>query len=175
MMLVNLHKTWPMVMAGTKTPDEATFYAWPIRPEDEAAFKRHGDVVLGIFLGRVVTAYDITSHRAETSTERDHERRQGLGRHHARVVLEGLESETWRHLVDGPSPGMPFTQWPVHGKLAVSERTRRLVLPSRGPRRRSTAAGLSFAWLTTDDERRRSRTLAEKSDRGLPRVVAIYR
>src|SRR5262245_61730454 len=111
--IVNLHKTWPMVMAGTKTPEEATFHAWPIRPEDEAAFRRHSDVVLGIFPGRVVTAYNVTGYRAETSAERDHERRQGLGRRHPRVVLEGIESETWRHLIDGPSPGTPFTRWPV--------------------------------------------------------------
>jgi len=111
--LVNLHLTWPMVMAGTKTPEEATFYAWPLRPEDEDAFRHHSDAVLGILAGRVVTAYDITGWRPETSAERDHERRAGLGRHYPRVVLEGIESATWRYLIDGPSPGMPFTQWPV--------------------------------------------------------------
>jgi hypothetical protein len=68
-------------------------------------------VVLGIFGGRVVTAYDI-GWRPETSAER-HERRAGLGRYYQRVMLGGIESDIWRHLIDGPSPWMPFTQWPV--------------------------------------------------------------
>jgi hypothetical protein len=50
---------------GETTAEKAIFYAWPIKPEDEAAFRRHSDVILGIFLGRVATAYDITGHRAE--------------------------------------------------------------------------------------------------------------
>ena len=103
--LVSMNKTWPMVLQeDNPAKREAlaklyTFYAWPVRPAEEAALHNYADVILGIHRGEVVTAYDITRWRRETDTERTHELSQGLPRRWPRIVFEGTQSSTWAQLI----------------------------------------------------------------------------
>ena len=90
-----------------------TFYAWPVRPAEEAALARYADVILGIHRGEVVTAYDITDWRREKDAERQYEASHGLPRSWPRIVFEGTPSATWAYLIGTACPAPPPGQWPI--------------------------------------------------------------
>lgn len=62
MILVSLARTWPMVLRGDATAEGATLAAWPVRPAELARLANFADVILGVFRGDVVAAYDVTGH-----------------------------------------------------------------------------------------------------------------
>src|SRR5258708_19120174 len=105
-------RTWAMVLREEITAETATLAAWPVRPAELARLADFADVILGVFRGEVVAAYDITSWRLETEAERERAAREWR-RHFPRVVFEGTPWQTWAHLIGTSSPGRPWTQWPV--------------------------------------------------------------
>jgi hypothetical protein len=111
--LVSLSKSWPMVQHGEATAGSATLRAWPMWPRQYARLPEFADLILGVYQGDVVTAFDITRWREETEAERLREIGQGNPRHCPRVIFEGNPSPTWKHLIGSRNPGQPFTQWPV--------------------------------------------------------------
>jgi len=113
MILVSLNRTWPIVQRGDATAEEAALGIWPVRPAENARLADFADVIRGVVRGRVVTAYDITGWRPETSAERAAALRDDLGRHFPRVVFEGVPSQAWEHMIGSASPGGPLGQWPV--------------------------------------------------------------
>ena len=113
MILVSLGKTWPRVLREHATAEWATLRAWPVWPRQYARLADFADVILGVYRGQVVTAYDITGWREETDAEMLKGISQGHPRHCPRVIFEGRPSQGWKHLIGSSNPGQPFTQWPV--------------------------------------------------------------
>lgn len=94
MILVSLNKSWPQVLAGSRTAADVTLGAWA--KVSDAAIEEYGDVIAGIYKNEVVTAYDIDGYT-----------RGGDG---DRVTFTGQESTRWAHLVGTPNPGRPWTR-----------------------------------------------------------------
>ena len=93
MILVNLSRTWPDVMAGKDEAARATLEDWAgIKDEALDAF---GDAVLGIYRNQVVTAYDITCWKRLAN---------------GRVRFTGMESKKWTYLIGTANPGEPWTR-----------------------------------------------------------------
>ncbi|WP_043738117.1 hypothetical protein [Nocardia asiatica] len=88
MILTHLPDSWPRVLAGELTPEEATLGDWYNLADKR--IEEYGDVVLGIYENRVVTAYNVTSWRRAGDR---------------RVTFEGSPSEEWKHLIGTPNPG----------------------------------------------------------------------
>lgn len=112
MILVSLGYTWPRVIKGLITTEDALLVAWPVRPSEEEHLLRDTDVLLGVFRGEVVAAYDITGWRWETPQERATAAREWR-RHYPRVIFAGRPSQSWQHLIGTANPAGSFTQWPV--------------------------------------------------------------
>ena len=93
MILVNLTKSWPQVLAGGRTAADVTLGAWA--KVSDAAIDQYGDAIVGIHKNAVVTAFDIDGY---TRGEGD------------RVTFTGHESTRWAHLVGTPNPGRPWTR-----------------------------------------------------------------
>ncbi|MEU2205528.1 hypothetical protein AB0P19_14200 [Microbacterium oleivorans] len=87
MIVVNLKRSYPRVQLGQADLDAVTLSAWAGVTEE--AIDRFGDVILGVYQDKVVSAYNVTSH------SRDDE---------GRVVFEGIESPEFEHLIGQPSP-----------------------------------------------------------------------
>ncbi len=88
MILVNLSQSWPGVLSGRSTPEEATLGDW--HGISERAIAEHGDVILGVYKEKVVSAFDIYDHsRADDG----------------RVTFFGTPSKTLAHLIGNRSPG----------------------------------------------------------------------
>lgn len=113
MILVSLARTWPLVLRGAATADEATRGAWPARPAELDRLGHFADAILGVVRSNVVTAFDITGWRLEETAERAAAVRNRLGRTWPRLVFDVVPSQAWAHLIGTPSPGRPFTQWPI--------------------------------------------------------------
>lgn len=94
MFLVNLPRTWPTVVAGTRTAAEVTLGEWAQVPEE--ALTEFGDAILGVYKHEVVSAFDIDGWTRDPET--------------GRVTFTGTESERWAHLIGGPNPGPRWTQ-----------------------------------------------------------------
>ena len=92
MILVNLNKSWPQVLAGSRTAVDVALGAWA--KVSDAAAEQYGDVIVGIYINDVVTAYDVDGYNR---SEGD------------RVTFTGQESTRWRHLLGNPNPGRPWT------------------------------------------------------------------
>ena len=112
MILVSLGQTWPRVLREEITADTATLAAWPVRPAERRRLNDFADVLVGVFRGEVVTAYDVTRWRFETDAERA-EAARNWPRNFPRVIFEGAPSQVWAQLIGTANPGRPFTQWPV--------------------------------------------------------------
>jgi hypothetical protein len=112
MILVSLGYTWPRVIKGLMTTEDALLVAWPVRPSEEEQLVRAADVLLGVFRGEVVAAYDITDWRWETPQERAEAAREWR-RHFPRVIFEGRPSKRCQHLIGTANPAGSFTRWPV--------------------------------------------------------------
>lgn len=113
MIVVSVAKTWPLVLSGRATAEAATQGAWPVRPAEFEDLDEYADVLAGVFRERVVSVYDITAWRWETSAERAAALRQGLSRQNPRIVFNINGSPAWAGLIGSANPGRPFTQWPV--------------------------------------------------------------
>jgi hypothetical protein len=87
MIVVNLKRSFPMVQLGTADLGKVTLGAWA--GVNDEALDRFGDVILGVFQEKVVSAYDITGHSRDES---------------GRIIFEGNESEEWGHLIGQDSP-----------------------------------------------------------------------
>jgi len=93
MILVNLNRSWPQVLAGSRTAADVTLGAWA--KVSDAAVEEYGDAIVGVYKNEVVSAYDVSGY---TRGEGD------------RVTFTGPESTRWRHLVGTPNPGRPWTR-----------------------------------------------------------------
>jgi hypothetical protein len=91
--VVNLRRTWPQVLAGARTPADVTLGAWAHMKEQ--SLDEHADAILGIYQHEVVAAFDITGWSRT---------REG------RVVFEGNPSRRWAHLIGTPNPGKPWVR-----------------------------------------------------------------
>ena len=87
MILVNLNKSWPEVLAGRSCADKVTLEAWALVAD--GAIETYGDVICGVYQGSIVSAFDITGNT-----------RDGDGR----VLFQGVPSAEWAHLVGEGSP-----------------------------------------------------------------------
>ncbi|MFF7477100.1 hypothetical protein [Streptomyces sp. NPDC008092] len=96
MILVHVSTTWPEVLNGQLTPEQATLGEW--FNISDSSLAEYGDAVLGIFENTVVSAFDVTG-----QPHRDNE---------GRVTFPGAPSATWSHLIGTPNPGKP---WGVRG------------------------------------------------------------
>jgi hypothetical protein len=92
--VVNLRRTWPQVLAGARTPADVTLGAWAHMKEQ--SLDEHADAILGIYQHEVVAAFDITGWSRT---------REG------RVVFEGNPSRRWAHLIGTPNPGKRHQTW----------------------------------------------------------------
>lgn len=97
MILVHVSNTWPEVLAGQCTPDDATLGNW--FNISDAALEEYGDAVLGIYEESIVSAFDTTG-----PARRDAENR---------VTFQGVPSARWAYLIGTPNPGKP---WGIRGK-----------------------------------------------------------
>ncbi|MCS6559744.1 hypothetical protein NYQ31_15210 [Curtobacterium flaccumfaciens] len=93
MIVVNLKKSYREVLSGIRDMDDATL-GWWAGVTDEAA-ERYGDVILGVFKERVVSAFDANGF------DRDAE---------GRVHFSGNESEEFASLVGKASPARPWVR-----------------------------------------------------------------
>jgi hypothetical protein len=93
MILVHLSKTWPLVGKGERSAEDVTLKAWAGISDE--ALDAHGDGVLGIYRGEVVTAFDVTGWSRRPD---------------GRVVFEGAPSKRWGCLVGTPNPGAAWVQ-----------------------------------------------------------------
>ncbi|MGW0765219.1 hypothetical protein [Streptomyces sp. NPDC002676] len=96
MILVHVPTTWPQVLSGQLTAEQATLGEW--YNISDRAIADYGDAVLGIFENTVVSAFDVTA-----PPHRDDENR---------VTFPGVPSAQWAHLIGTPNPGKP---WGVRG------------------------------------------------------------
>lgn len=94
MILVNLRKTWPAVLAGHADPAQVTLGAWAALTEDDLAV--HGDVLLGVHKNVVVTAYSIAGWTRDEAT--------------GRVTFDGEPSDEWAELIGQRVPGSPWVK-----------------------------------------------------------------
>ncbi|MEI5582276.1 MULTISPECIES: hypothetical protein [unclassified Agromyces] len=86
MIVVNLKRSYPLVQLGTADLNDVTLGAWAGVTDE--AIERFGDVILGVYQDKVVSAYDITGHSREDD----------------RVTFEGNESAEFEHLIGQQSP-----------------------------------------------------------------------
>ena len=93
MILVNISKTWPAVLAGKADAADVTLGAWA--QIKDADLEAHADAVLGVYRNVVVTAFDVDGWSR---------------REDGRVTFAARPSETWAHLVGMPVPGEPWLQ-----------------------------------------------------------------
>ena len=93
MIVVNLKKSYREVLSGERDMDDATL-GWWAGVTDEAA-ERYGDVVVGVFKERVVSAFDTSGF------ERDPD---------GRVFFDGNESAEFSSLVGKGSPVRPWVR-----------------------------------------------------------------
>jgi hypothetical protein len=96
LILVNLARTWPNVLLGKATPDQATLGDW--QGVSDNALSDHADYVLGVYQNQVVTSFDVTGWQRQPN---------------GRVRFEGTPSKRWAHLVGGPNPGPAWTRGQV--------------------------------------------------------------
>ncbi|MFF3159154.1 hypothetical protein [Streptomyces sp. NPDC057910] len=96
MILVHVSTTWPQVLDGQLTPEQATLGEW--FNISDSSLAEYGDAVLGIFENTVVSAFDVTG-----EPNRDNE---------GRVTFPGTPSAKWSHLIGTPNPGK---SWGVRG------------------------------------------------------------
>lgn len=94
MILVNLRKSWPAVLAGDRDAAEVTLGEWAALSEDDLA--RYGDVVVGVFRNIVVTVIEIAGWERDETT--------------GRVTFAGEASDRWAHLLGEPVPGTPWVK-----------------------------------------------------------------
>lgn len=93
MIVVNLKKSYREVLSGDRDMDDATL-GWWAGVTDEAA-ARYGDVIVGVFKERVVSAFDASGF------ERDAD---------GRVFFDGNESTEFAGLVGKASPVRPWVR-----------------------------------------------------------------
>lgn len=98
MILTHIPNTWPRVEAGQLDAAEVTLGQWA--GISDVAAERYGDVILGIYKNTVVTAYDVTGWSRVPAGDVNA----------GRIVFEGIESATWKHLVGQENPGEHWTQ-----------------------------------------------------------------
>lgn len=89
MILVNLSRSWAEVVAGERDAEDVTLGDWAGITDESA--DNHGDVILGIHRGEVVTAFDVDSWTRDADT--------------GRIRFAGSPSERWSHLIGTPNPG----------------------------------------------------------------------
>ena len=94
MIVVNINRSYGQVLAGDLELRDATRGEWA--GMTEMAIQRFGDVLIGVWRDRVVSAYDITGHERVDNG--------------ARVLFEVEESEEFGYLVGQPSPVGPWKQ-----------------------------------------------------------------
>lgn len=93
MIVVNINRSYRAVEAGTLTLEDATRGDW--YGINDAAIRRHGDVLVGVWRNDVVSAYEIAGHtRLEDGT----------------VRFDVRESSEFAGLVGQPSPVGPWKQ-----------------------------------------------------------------
>lgn len=94
MIVVNVKSTYPSVLAGVMDLDDATLGDWYQISED--AIRMYGDVIIGVYKERVVSAYDITGHTRDTERQT--------------VSFDGNESKEFGYLIGQRSPASPWTR-----------------------------------------------------------------
>ncbi|MGA1838210.1 hypothetical protein VD659_14915 [Herbiconiux sp. 11R-BC] len=94
MIVVNIKSSYPSVLAGVMDLDDATLGDW-YQISDEA-IRLYGDVILGVYKEKVVSAYDITGHTRDVEAQT--------------VSFDGNDSETFAHLVGQRNPAAPWTR-----------------------------------------------------------------
>jgi len=97
MILVHVARDWPLVLKGEKTAADVTLQAWP--GISGRSLDIYGDVVLGIYKGIVVSAFDIDGFSITNG---------GSGQ--ARTSFQGKPSVQWAHLIGMPNPGVAWVQ-----------------------------------------------------------------
>lgn len=137
MILVNLRKSWPAVMAGDRDAAEVTLGEWAALSEDDLA--RHADVVVGVYRNTVVTALEIAGWERDETT--------------GRVTFTGQASDRWAHLLGEPVPGTPWVKGAARPvKVLDSTLVRdRSIPPSADSRGRLTSTLGSVAVTVTLD------------------------
>lgn len=91
MIVVNINKSYPEVLAGDLSLEDATRGNW--KKIAEPAIAEYGDVIIGVFRDRVVSAYDIVGHHRLQDD---------------RVQFDVRESEEFASLIGQPSPVGPW-------------------------------------------------------------------
>jgi len=93
MFLVNLAKTWPLVLDGKADAADVTRGAWA--QIKDADLEDHADAIFGIYKNEVVTAFDIDDRTRDE---------------HNRVTFVVHPSQKWAHLIGTTNPGKPWVQ-----------------------------------------------------------------
>lgn len=87
MLVANVSRTWPEVLAGRRSAEDSVLGDWAAMAEPR--LHQYGDAILGAANGTVVAAYDIEGwERLEDD----------------RVRFHGPASTRWAHLIGMPSP-----------------------------------------------------------------------
>lgn len=97
MLVVNLSKSWPKVLNGVALASDVTLCSWASITDD--SLDKYADVVLGVYQGVVVSAFDITGWE-----------RIPDGEWKGRVTFFGVESKQWAGLIGQPNPTTPWVQ-----------------------------------------------------------------
>lgn len=93
MIVVNLKKTYKLVVSGQMDMDDATLGMW--QGVTDEAIEKFGDVIIGVYGDTVVSAYDITGHARNEE---------------GRVGFDGEESKEFAYLLNGKSPVKPWVR-----------------------------------------------------------------
>jgi hypothetical protein len=96
MILVNVVRSWPEVMRGERSAEDATLGEWAQLTDKN--IDDDGDVLLGIFENTIVSAYEIDGHYRDRVTKR--------------VTFKAHETATTRQFIGQPNPGR---QWGKQG------------------------------------------------------------
>lgn len=96
MILVHVIRSWPDVLKGERTAEDATLGEWAQLSEEN--IDDYGDILLGIYDNVIVSAYAIDGHFRNRESRR--------------VTFAGHETEETQQFIGQPNPGR---QWGVQG------------------------------------------------------------
>lgn len=96
MILVHVIRSWPDVVAGNRTAEDATWGEWAQLSEQN--IEDYGDILLGIYNNVIVSAYEIDGHYRDRETKR--------------VTFTAHETIETKQYIGSPNPGR---QWGTQG------------------------------------------------------------